>query len=61
MPRCRSCPRSRTCRVPGELDRFNSVVHRLEEEERAPLLRQRLHYFMDHQDCLVEAGYASLV
>lgn len=60
MTPCRTCPRHPSCRVPGELNRFHAVVRRLEQEQREPLLRERLHYFVNHQDCLVEAGYVSL-
>lgn len=57
MTRCRTCPRRTACRVPADLIRFDSVAHRLEEQHRAPLLQQRLHYYMDQGECLVEAGY----
>ena len=60
MTCCRTCPRRPSCRVPGELNRFHTVARRLEQEQREPLLRERLHYFVNHQDCLVEAGYVTL-
>lgn len=55
MRQCLSCPRLGQCRVPHDLARFDRVVHRLEQQDRAPLLRDRLHHYM-RSDCLVEAG-----
>ncbi len=60
MPRCHACPRSLNCRVPGELARFGEVAHRLATQRRNPLLQQRLHYYMEHPGCLVEAGMVEL-
>lgn len=60
MPQCRNCPHHAACRVPGDLARFDAVAHRLEQEQRAPRLRERLHYYMDRADCLVDAGYVDL-
>ncbi|MGE5517962.1 MAG: hypothetical protein ACM31D_19335 [Bacteroidota bacterium] len=60
MSQCRSCPRRSACRVPADLDRFHAVAHRLEQEHRAPNLSQRLRYYTDRGDCLVEAGYVDL-
>lgn len=60
MSQCRNCPHHLACRVPGDLARFDAVAHRLEREQRAPHLRERLHYYVDRSDCLVEAGYVDL-
>lgn len=60
MTRCRSCPRRPICRVPDDLHRFHALERRLEQEQRDPALRERLHYYVNHQDCLVEAGYVTL-
>lgn len=60
MSQCRNCSHRLTCRVPGDLMRFDAVAHRLEREQRAPLLRQRLNYYMESPDCLVAAGYVDL-
>jgi len=60
MSQCRCCPKQSACRVPRELLRFDSVAHRLEQESRQPLLQERLHHYMNHQQCLVEAGYVDL-
>lgn len=60
MSHCRTCPRRQSCRVPGDLLRFGEVAQRLEQQHRNPLLQQRLHYYMDRPDCLVEAGYVDL-
>jgi hypothetical protein len=46
--------------VPGDLARFHAVAHRLEQEQRAPRLRDRLRFFTERGDCLVEAGYVDL-
>lgn len=58
MKRCAICRKQAQCRVPRDMIRFDRVMHRLEEEERSPLLRQRLHYYVDTSECLVEAGFA---
>lgn len=60
MSQCRNCPHRQSCRVPGDLIRFDAVAHRLEEQQRAPLLRERLHYYVDRRDCLVAAGFVDL-
>lgn len=60
MSQCRTCPHRLACRVPGDLMRFNAVANRLEEQQRAPLLRERLHYYVDRRDCLVDAGFVDL-
>ncbi|NFV80636.1 hypothetical protein [Magnetospirillum aberrantis] len=57
MKCCATCPHRISCRVPGDLLRFGEVAHRLEQQHRSPLLQQRLHYYMDRPDCLVDAGY----
>lgn len=56
MKSCHACPRRLSCRVPSDLRRFGEVAHRLEQQHRAPLLQERLHYYMDRPDCLVDAG-----
>jgi hypothetical protein len=40
-----------------DLARFDHVAHRLEAQHRAPALRERLHYYVNHVGCLVEAGF----
>lgn len=60
MKQCRFCPKQASCRVPRELSRFDAVAHRLESEHRHPLLQQRMHYYIDRSDCLVEAGCVDL-
>lgn len=57
MKCCATCSHRISCRVPGDLLRFGEVAHRLEQQHRSPLLQQRLHYYMDRPDCLVDAGY----
>lgn len=60
MTPCHSCHHRPGCRVPGDLARFHAVAHRLEQEQRAPRLRDRLRFFTERGDCLVEAGYVDL-
>lgn len=57
MRRCLACARQAACRVPRELHRFSIVAHRLEQEHRDPALQERLRFFVERADCLVEAGY----
>lgn len=60
MHRCANCPHRLSCRVPGDLVRFGEVASRLQQQHRNTLLQERLHYYMDRSDCLVDAGYVDL-
>lgn len=60
MKACALCRNKSQCRVPRDMLRFDTVAHRLEGEDRNPLLRQRLRYYVDTSECLVEAGFARL-
>ncbi|HLO77460.1 MAG TPA: hypothetical protein VK196_13475 [Magnetospirillum sp.] len=57
MNTCHACRQRHGCRVPRDLARFHTVSLRLEEQQRNPLLRDRLRHFVERSDCLVEAGY----
>ncbi|MBC7953766.1 MAG: hypothetical protein H7Z12_18360 [Rhodospirillaceae bacterium] len=60
MSQCLCCPKQSACRVPRDLKRFDAVAHRLEDEHRQPMLQQRLHHYLEHAHCLVDAGYVDL-
>lgn len=60
MKPCVSCPWLCDCRVPNDLARFDKVMHRLDEQHRNPLLRDRLHHYLQSERCLVEAGCVTL-
>ncbi len=60
MTKCQHCEHKHHCRVPGDLQRFSRVIDWLSEDGRAPNLQQRLRYYVDKPDCLVEAGCVDL-
>lgn len=60
MKQCNRCQRQSSCRVPRDMGRFETVAHRLEQDASQPLLRERLHFFLSHSDCLVDAGFVTL-
>ncbi len=60
MKPCVSCPKLPLCRVPRDMQVMDKVVHRLDEERRTGALRDRLHHYLDTDQCLVECGCVEL-
>lgn len=54
---CQYCAR---CRVPGDLPRLERVCGRLEREGRQDHLVERLHSYLDSEQCPVATGCVDL-
>lgn len=61
MRKCENCPFAHKCRVPHDLNRFSRVCLRLEQQGREDLLQQRLRYYLETGDCLVDRGHVDLL